>query len=157
MCSADQTQCVKCNGITLGTLTQTYLSGNENSFFDYTAEYSPNGSDSKNHFSLTLYNSITYIDFSRQTFDTCTLDKPTNADGVCAFIKEYNGNILSKLYFPQRGVIHISQLNSDGSFKQAAIVGKAPIFVEIDKITGEPVPNGQCYQIKNASIDANGK
>ena len=157
-CSADQTQCIKCSEITLDELVQTAASDPANRFFDYTAEYSPNGGSSKNHFSLQIYRNSNscYIDFSRQTFDTCTLDKPTNEDGICAFIKEYSGEIIDKLYFPQSGVINIPNMNNNGSFNDGVLVNN-PILVEIDKTTGAPVPGGKCFQIKGDWIKAKAK
>jgi|GEM_PF-5649384 hypothetical protein len=95
-------------------------------------------------------------DFSRQTFDTCTLDKPTNEDGICAFIKEYSGEIIDKLYFPQSGVINIPNMNNNGSFNDGVLVNN-PILVEIDKTTGAPVPGGKCFQIKGDWIKAKAK
>ena len=157
-CSADQTQCIKCSEITLSDLVQTAASDPANRFFDYTAEYSPNGGSSKNHFSLQIYHNPNncHIDFSRQTFDTCTLDKPTNEDGICAFIKEYDGEIIDKLYFPQSGVIKIPNLNNNGSFNDGVLVNN-PILVEIDKTTGVPVPGGKCFKIKGDWIKAKAK
>ena len=158
MCSADQTQCVKCSEITLSDLVQTNASNPSGKFYEYTAEYTPNGGSSKNHFSLQIYNNPNnvYIDFSRQTFDTCTLDKPTNGDGICAFIKEYTGDLITKLYFPQSGVIHIPTLKNDGSFNDGILVNN-PILVEVDRMTGEPVSDGKCYKISGYWFKAKAK
>ena len=158
MCSADQTQCVKCSEITLSDLVQTDASNPSGKFYEYTAEYTPNGGSSKNHFSLQIYNNPNnvYIDFSRQTFDTCTLDKPTNGDGICAFIKEYTGDLITKLYFPQSGVIHIPTLKNDGSFNDGILVNN-PILVEVDRMTGEPVSDGKCYKISGYWFKAKAK
>ena len=56
MCNEDQTGCNTCATITLKDLVQTSSSDPANRFFDYTAEYSPNGGSSKNHFSFRIHN-----------------------------------------------------------------------------------------------------
>lgn len=155
MCNEDQTGCNTCTTITLKDLVQTSSSDPANRFFDYTAEYTPNSGNSKNHFSFRLYNPpYDYIKFDELPFNTCTLDKPNNANNACAFIKEYDGDIISKLYYTQRGIITV-MLNSNGSF--VAPVDQQPILVEVDKVTGEIVPGGKCYRITNNPINAKAK
>ena len=154
-CSADQTQCIQCSDITLSYLVQTAASDPANRFFDYTAEYTPNGGSSKNHFSFRLYNPPhDYIKFDELPFNTCTGEKPNNANNACAFIKEYDGDIISKLYYPQKGIITMV-LNSNGSF--TAPVNQQPILVEVDKVTGETIPGGKCYRITSSPINAKAK
>lgn len=155
MCNEDQTGCNTCTTITLKDLVQTSSSDPANRFFDYTAEYSPNGGNSKNHFSFRMYNPpYDYIKFDELPFNTCTLDKPNNANNACAFVKEYEGDIITKLYYPQKGIITI-MLNSNGSF--VAPVDQQPILVEVDKVTGEVIPGGKCYRITNNPINAKAK
>ena len=147
-CSADQTQCIKCSTVTLSDLVQTTASDPANRFFDYTAEYSPNGGSNKNHFSFRLYNPpYDYIKFDELPFNTCTGEKPNNANNACAFIKEYEGDIITKLYYPQSGIIKIPNLNNNGSFNDGILLND-PILVEVDKITGAPVPGGKCFRVK---------
>lgn len=155
MCNEDQTGCNTCATITLKDLVQTSSSDPANRFFDYTAEYTPNGGSSKNHFSFRMYNPpYDYIKFDELPFNTCTLDKPNNANNACAFIKEYEGDIITKLYYPQKGIMTV-MLNSNGSF--TAPVDQQPILVEIDKVTGEVIPGGKCFRITNNPINAKGK
>lgn len=160
-CSADQSQCLsssQCTAITLKDLVQTENSQPGSGFLDYTAEYTPNGGSSKNHFSLKISkpSSPLTIDFSYYPFDTCTLDKPTNQYGICAFIKEYTGDLITRLYYPQSGFLHIPTVNANGSFTATVPYGQ-PIFVEVDMTTGAPVPNGQCFRITNNPINAKAK
>ena len=68
------------------------------------------------------------------------------------FIKEYTGDIISKLYFAQSGKFTMVPfpISSTGSFY--ATVQNNPILVEVDKTTGIPVAGGQCYKIVNDPI-----
>ena len=159
-CSADQTSCLtkQCQKISIKDFVQTSASDPKNKFFDYTATYTPNNGDSKNHVSLTLYfPPYDYIDFSRLPFNTCTGEKPNNANNACAFIKEYTGDLITKLYYAQSGIMTITggYNYSTGAFYAA--VDRQPIFVEVDMNTGVPVPDGNCYQITNNPIKAQGK
>ena len=161
ICSADQTQCleVQCTAITLSDLVLTSAADPAHNFLDYAAEYSPNGGSSKNHFSLKISKpssaSLT-IDLAHYPFNTCTREKPDNEYGVCAFIKEYTGEIVTKLYYAKRGFLHIPSINPNGSFI-ATVPFQQPVFVEVDMVTGVPVPDGKCYKITNGSINAKGK
>ena len=155
MCNEDQTGCNTCSTITLKDLVQTSSSDPANRFFDYTAEFTPNNGSSKNHFSFRMYNPPhDYIKFDELPFNTCLTDKPNNANNACAFIKEYEGDIISKLYYPQKGIMTV-MLNSNGSF--TAPVDQQPILVEVDKVTGEVVPGGKCFRITNNPINAKAK
>lgn len=161
ICSADQTQCleVQCTAITLSDLVLTSAADPAHNFLDYAAEYSPNGGSSKNHFSLKISKpssaSLT-IDLAHYPFNTCTREKPDNEYGVCAFIKEYTGEIVTKLYYAKRAFLHIPSINPNGSFI-ATVPFQQPVFVEVDMNTGEPVPDGKCYVITNNPINAKGK
>lgn len=158
-CSADQTSCStkKCQDISISDFVHTTASDPKNRFFDYTAEYTPNGGSSKNHVSLTLYYPpYDYIDFSRIYFNSCTGEKPNNANNACAFIKEYTGELVTKLYFAQSGVMTITGgFDSNGSFY--APVDRQLVFVEVDMNTGELVPDGNCYIVTNNPIKAKAK
>ena len=156
MCNADQTGCDTCTTITLKDLVQTSSSDPANRFFDYVAEYTPNGGSTKNHLSFRMYNPpYDYIELSRLPFNTCLADKPQNDNNACAFIKEYTGDIITKLYYPQKGIFTITGLTSNGSF--LAPVDKQPIFAEVDMVTGEVVPGGKCYRVTNNPINAKAK
>ena len=158
MCNADQTGCDTCTDITLKDLVQTASSDPANRFYDYTAEYTPNnGGNTKNHFSFRMYNPpYDYIKFDELPFNTCTGDKPNNANNACAFIKEYEGDLITKLYYPQKGILTITWIiPKQGTF--SAPVAQQPILVEVDKVTGEVVPGGQCYRVTNNPINAKGK
>ncbi|MBP5201994.1 hypothetical protein J6253_04570 [bacterium] len=155
MCNADQTGCNKCDTISLKDLVHTSSSDPANGFYDYTAEYAPNSGSSKNHFSFRMYNPPhNYIKFDELPFSSCTLDKPNNANNACAFIKEYEGDIITRLYYPQKGIITVL-FNSNGSFY--APVDQQLVLTEVDKVTGEVISGGKCFRITNSQINAKGK
>ena len=150
VCNEDQTGCIEytCDKVTVDTLTAKTIKPNLKRYY-YESTYTPGTGDPS--ISDNLWFRIKYVDgmhtrnFAETSWEDCADDE--QAEGtVCIKIFE-DGS--AKRYFPNKGTIDVSSLNTTNGTLNAAISNVR--LVEVTE-SGAVVPNGKCIEIMNETL-----